>query len=111
MKRALFIAALLCAVTCRAQTPAVSPTQNVRDTGPVLPIAGSISIAQEYIRMNRVDISGQYIHSVKLEFEDSRTGRGYFWRIQWRWKMPRLGGEYGLRVYMDGPVEPEIAGP
>ncbi len=99
MRKALiFMVALLTAVTCRAQSPTLS-------------ISRSISIGEEYARSSNVDLSGQFIHLVKLEFEEGKGGRGYFWRIRWRWKVPRLGGEYGMRVYMDGHVETEIAGP
>jgi hypothetical protein len=42
---------------------------------------------------------------------DQRTPAMHYWHVQWTWAQPRLGGEYGLRVYMDGTFQPQPLGP
>jgi len=37
--------------------------------------------------------------------------RGRYWHLQWTWTSPRLGGEFGARVYMDGLITPQPCGP
>lgn len=77
---------------------------------PLLTISEALDAAEGYVRTKGVDLSGQYIHSVRLYYDEGSGRQGYFWRVQWAWSLPRMGGEYGLRIYTDGTVIPEPAG-
>lgn len=70
----------------------------------------ALKIADAYIRENRIDLSLQYIHFVRLDYDAAGPKPGFYWRIHWRWTVARLGGEFGLRIYMDRTVVLEIAG-
>jgi hypothetical protein len=87
------------------EPPTVTPSK------PLLSIAEALDAAQGYVRAKGVDVSGQYIHSVRLSYDDGSRRQGHYWRIQWAWSLPRMGGEYGLRIYTDGTVIPDPAGP
>jgi hypothetical protein len=78
---------------------------------PTLSVCEALSIGERYLHENEVDISAQYVHSVRFYYDDGTKKRGYYWRIQWMWSTPKIGGEYGLRVHMDGTVLPEPCGP
>ncbi len=78
---------------------------------PSLPISEALGTAERYVLAKGEDVSGQYIHSVQLNYDEGSRRQGYYWRVQWAWSAPRMGGEYGLRVYMDGTVVPEPLGP
>jgi len=78
---------------------------------PTLSICEALYICERYVNENKVDISSQYIHSVRLNYDDGTKKKGHYWGIQWMWLTPKMGGEYGLRVYMDGTVVPEPCGP
>jgi hypothetical protein len=78
---------------------------------PLLSISEALNLAQGYVRTRGVDVSGQYIHSVRLNYDEGDRRQGYYWHVQWAWSPPRMGGEYGLRIYTDGTVIPEPVGP
>jgi hypothetical protein len=78
---------------------------------PLLTISEALGTAENYAKAERVDLTGQYIHSVQLNYDEGSRRLGHFWRVQWAWSHPRIGGEYGLRIYMDGTVMPEPLGP
>jgi hypothetical protein len=71
----------------------------------------ALKIADQYARGKKVDLSRQYIHFIRLDYDSGVKKPGFYWRIHWRGSSPRMGGEYGLRIYMDRTVLPEIAGP
>jgi len=79
---------------------------------PDVSLSDALAIAGQYIKEHNVDLSGQYIHYARLFYDDGSEGKkGLYWHIQWARGTPRLGGEYGLRVYMDRHVIPRVAGP
>jgi hypothetical protein len=78
---------------------------------PLLPIREALTVAEHYVKEKQVDVSGQYIHFVRLYYDGGSRRKGHYWRVQWMWSTPRLGMEYGLRVYMDGAVVPDPSGP
>ena len=71
----------------------------------------ALKIAERYLREKSVDPSRQYIHFIRLDYDPGVKKQGFYWRVHWKWSAPRMGGEYGLRIYMDKTVLPEIAGP
>ena len=77
---------------------------------PALPISDAVSIAERFVREREVDVSGQYVHSVQLNYDDGTRRKGHYWRVQWMWSMPKSGGEYSVRVYMDGTVLQDSSG-
>jgi len=90
---------------------AYSKSQPVIPFKPTLSVCEALHIGERYVNENRVDVSGQYIHSVRLSYDNGMKKRGHYWHIQWIWDMPKMGGEYGLRIYMDGTVLSEPCGP
>ena len=78
---------------------------------PLLSISEALDAAQGYVRTKGVDVSGQYIDSVRLNYDEGSRRQGHYWRVQWAWSLPRTGGEYGLRIYTDGTVIPESVSP
>lgn len=88
-----------------------SKSQSIIPFKPTLSVCEALHIGERYVNENRVDVSGQYIHSVRLSYDNGMKKRGHYWHIQWIWDMPKMGGEYGLRIYMDGTVLSEPCGP
>jgi hypothetical protein len=78
---------------------------------PAISIGEALGIADRYIQENGVDIAGQYIHFARLDYSTAPEKKRPYWRIHWTWATPRLGGEYGLKIFMDGTIVPERAGP
>jgi hypothetical protein len=76
---------------------------------PALPRRKAVELAEAFVAQNAADVSGQQLSSVTLQV-DRETGELY-WLAQWSWTQPRLGGEYGLRVYMDGRMKEARLGP
>ena len=74
---------------------------------PALEIGRALALAEAFVREKKIDLSQQHIHSVTMQHDD----RGLYWLVQWQWNMPRLGMEYGLRVYMDGSIVEARLGP
>lgn len=101
-----FLLALFCFSTCHAQN-----REGIVASGPELSLPEALVAAEEYVRINQIDLSGQYIQSAQLAYDEGKLKQGSYWRIRWAWKLSRLGGEYGLRVYMNKQIIPEIAGP
>lgn len=80
-------------------------------TIPAISISEALKISEGYVREKNIDVSQQYIHAIQLYYDSGMKRKGYYWRVQWIWSIPRMGSEYGLRVYMDKTVLPEPAGP
>jgi len=78
---------------------------------PALSMSDALVRAEEYVKEKKVDVSGQYVHSVQLYYDDGSKRKGHYWRVQWMGSTPRLGMEYALRIYMDGAVIPDPTGP
>lgn len=79
--------------------------------GPALGISDAVAAAEKWARGERVDLSGQYINYARLCYDEGPARKGSYWHVQWAWATPRLGGEFGARVYMDGTVAPQRCGP
>lgn len=94
---------------CGADTVSTQTAQIA--TAPELSIFAALDIARDYVRERGARLDEQYISSAQLLYDNGRDRRSRYWQIRWSWKMPRLGGDYGLRVYMDRSVVEEIAGP
>lgn len=86
-------------------------THPVAPFQPAISIGEALGMADRYIQENGVDIAGQYIRLVRLDYSTAPERKGPYWRIHWTWATPRLGGEYGLKIFMDGTIVPERAGP
>jgi hypothetical protein len=86
-------------------------TNTVGSFKPLLLVREALTVAEHYVREKQIDVSGQYIHSMRLYYDGESSPKGHYWRVQWMWSTPRLGMEYGLRVYMDGAVVPDPSGP
>jgi len=71
----------------------------------------AISGAEAFIRSQGIDLSGQTFRTIRLSYDVHSPKPGHFWRLVWNWTYPRLGGEFGLRVYLDGTAVSEVAGP
>lgn len=93
-----------------AGDPSDKPQPTFR-TIPAISIGEALKIAERYVREKKMDVSQEYIHSIQLYYDSGTKRRGFYWRVQWIWSIPRMGGEYGLRIYMDKTVLPEPAGP
>jgi hypothetical protein len=89
--------------------PAFAMEQTPDSSAPPLSVRKAIELAEAYAKENKVDVSGQYIHSVVLLFDE--RSRAQYWHVQWMWTKPAMGGEFGLRVYMDEKIVPERLGP
>ena len=86
------------------------PQLPTTSASPSLSIREALEIAERYVKDHTINLPEQYIGSAVLLF-DAESRKQLYWHIQWRWSMPRIGGEYGLRVYMDGSVEEARLGP
>lgn len=95
------------------QTDSSGPSESNRviPLKPVLPMPDALTRVEGYMKEKNVDLSGQYIHSVQLSYDDGSKRKGHYWHVQWAWSTPRMGMEYGLRIYMDGTVLPDPTGP
>ena len=78
---------------------------------PSLALERALDLAMNHVAETKIDLSRQYIQSVVLRYDDRTERRGPYWHIQWMWNQPALGGEYGLRVYMDGTIVEARLGP
>jgi hypothetical protein len=94
------VIAALCVPAAAAPTPAP----------PALGLSDAVRIAEKWVSDRGVDVSGQYISAARLCWDDSPDKKCRYWHVQWSWSMPRLGMEYGARVYMDGTVVPQRCG-
>ena len=85
---------------------------------PAIPLTGAVEMAQAFVARAGVDLGDQYVHAVRLEYEDGsriypdgKRRRGQYWYVHWRWASPRLGGDISVRVFMDGEILLERHGP
>ncbi|MEW6440615.1 MAG: hypothetical protein AB1640_06705 [bacterium] len=76
---------------------------------PPLPLRRALDLAEGNVEDKRIDLTGQYLHSIGLRYDEN--ARTSYWHVQWMWSQPRIGGEFGLRVYMNGQVVPAPLGP
>jgi len=109
VKLSLVFLILCFTAVCRAQDTSKSPQSAA--SFPELSLSQAISLADEYTRANNIDLSTQYMHSAQLSYDGGQHRKGAYWRIRWMSKRPHLGGDFGVRVYMDKFIVPEIAGP
>lgn len=77
--------------------------------GLALSLEQALDLADEYLKAGGIDLAGQFLHAVVLRYDE--TARDSYWHLQWKWSEPRLGGEFGLRVYMDGTIVQAWLGP
>jgi len=77
--------------------------------GPDLALREALDLADKYVAARGIDLTGQYLQSVTLRYDES--ARALYWHLQWMWRQPRLGMEYGLHVYMDGKIVEVRLGP
>jgi hypothetical protein len=77
--------------------------------GPSLSMRQALDQADRFLADRGVDLAGQYLNSAALRYDE--TARSPYWQLQWAWRRPRLGMEYGLRVYLDGRVVEARLGP
>jgi len=85
---------------------------------PAISLAHAVEMAQAYVARAGVDLGDQFVHAVRLKFEDGsriypdgKRRKGQYWYVHWRWARPRLGGEISVRVFMDGEILLERHGP
>lgn len=78
---------------------------------PAVSLPDAVTVAEKWARDHGVDVSGQYVNSARLCWDDAPGKKCRYWHVQWTWTSPRLGGEFGARVYMDGAVVPQRCGP
>ena len=96
---------------CPAEAKAV-PVATPGSLKPALSLQKALQLAEQYVRDNRIDVSGQHISSAQLRFDSGAIHKaGFYWHIQWLWDKPALGMEYGLYVYMDGSIFEHRSGP
>jgi len=98
---ALLLALVLARAAAATDAPAVPP----------LPLREAIRLAEEWARAGGVDLSAQHLSWARLCVDEAPGRRGRYWHLQWTWTSPRLGGEFGARVYMDGLITPQPCGP
>jgi hypothetical protein len=104
---------LVCVAFLASAVPftAYSAPAGVTSPAPSLELRRAMDLAEAYIAGNRIDLSRQYLRSASLHYDSGIKKRGHYWHFQWAWRSPAIGGEYGLRVYMDGTILPERLGP
>jgi hypothetical protein len=95
---------MLAQADLQKDTVSTEKTNSVGSFKPQLSIQEAIAIAEHYVKEKQIDVSGQYIHSVRLNYDEGTGRKGHYWHVQWMWSTPRLGMEYVMRVYMDGTV-------
>jgi hypothetical protein len=116
MKRFIRIT-LACLVFVAATAPFAAhavlagSTPRSADHPPSLELRRALDLAEAYIAANRIDLSRQHLRSARLLYDEGEKRRGLYWHLQWAWASPAIGGEYGMRVYMDGTILPERLGP
>ena len=98
---AFLLAPVLVCIAVAADAPAA----------PRLPLREAVRLAEEWARAQGVDLSAQHLSWARLCVDEGPKRRGRYWHLQWTWTSPRLGGEFGARVYMDGLITPQPCGP
>jgi hypothetical protein len=107
----LALAVAAAAIAAASPSGAAPPPTPTAVAGPPLGLSEAVAIAEKWVSDRGVDVSGQYISSVRICYDEGPERKGRYWHVQWAWAMPRLGGEFGARVYMDGTVIPQRCGP
>jgi hypothetical protein len=92
------------------EPPAPASGQAGSGLPPRLPLAAAVPLGERFAAGKGVDLRGQHLHSARLQY-DAKNRKQYFWLLVWAWDQARLGGEYGLWVYMDGTVDEHRLGP
>ena len=108
LKRIIFVFFLF--IVPLAAASGNPPQNSAMSAVPSLSAREALAIADRYVADHEVNLTEQHIGSIVLLFDETSKKR-YYWHIQWRWSVPRIGGEYGLRIYMDGSVEEARLGP
>ncbi len=87
-------------------------------TAPAISLPKALEIAEKTLAEKRIDLRGQILHTATLEFDDGKRiypdgkpRQGHFWYIHWRWEKPRLGGDFSMRIFMNGEAVVEPHGP
>lgn len=111
MKRSVIFLLLLFAVQGSAQSLVNESLPQIGSSFPELSISQALAIAEEHVRKENIDLSAQHINSMQLLYDEGKYQAGRYWSIRWIWNMPRMGAEYGLRIYMDKRIITEINGP
>lgn len=70
---------------------------------PSLILPEVLTLAQDYIKKNNIDISKHYLENIRLLF-DSQWMKGKHWLITWRLKTLSDGGEIFVFVGMDKKI-------
>jgi len=103
-------AALACASLFAQEAPPPTSYPSASFT-PRVGLVDAVAAAERDARERTINLSGQHIRHAELRYDDTAGRKDHYWLIQWAWSQPRLGGEYGARVYMDGTVVPQRCGP
>ncbi len=107
----LLFCLLLAPASSTFAAAAAEPAARPLAAPPPLDLRRALDLAEQYVAANRVDLSRQHLRSARLLYDEGSRRRGPYWHFQWAWTSPAMGGEYGLRVYMDGMILPERLGP
>lgn len=85
---------------------------------PAISINEALQLAEIYVGNNKLNITGQFINSIQLEYDDGlrlypdgKKRIGHYWYINWRWAKPKLGGEHSIKIFMNGEIIWETHGP
>jgi hypothetical protein len=97
--------ARLCAllgISCESDSAAAA-------TGTILTLRAALDLADAHVRNARIGLDAQHLRSAALRYDEA--ARASYWHLQWAWSTPRIGGEFGLRVYMNGRIVEARLGP
>ena len=78
--------------------------------GPPISVEQAISLAQNYVKNHKIDVSNSYIGSATMNL-NPRGDRGPFWLITWEPNtgysavVKPAGGQVLLSIYMDRKIE------
>jgi hypothetical protein len=78
---------------------------------PTIPIEEALRMALQHVKEGKIDTTGQYVRSVTLQHDAGNKPGEPYWFVQWAWVQPRMGGEMGVMVYMDGTIVAGRLGP
>jgi len=117
MKKIIILSFILIyPIICTAQHQEIKKQviKTVHSFKPDISLSEALSIAEGYIKENRIDISEQYINNIRLLYDNGSSQevkKDIHWHIQCAWSPPRLGGEFSPKIYMDGTIIPRVCGP
>ncbi|HNV71568.1 MAG TPA: hypothetical protein PKO06_17825 [Candidatus Ozemobacteraceae bacterium] len=69
----------------------------------------ALQLALEHVKQKGVDLTAQHLGSVTRQYDAAK--KQPYWHVQWQWNTPKMGGEYGLAVFMDGTISDRRCGP